>query len=64
MTDDLAIASESNNFFVGIGPNLANRIPQVDTDCTAYLGLKLCKAFVWEPVTDIEIKNHILALDV
>ena len=64
MTDDLAIASEFNNFFVGIGPNLADKIPQVDIYCTAYLGPKLCKTFVWEPVTDTEIKNHILALDV
>ena len=64
MTDDLAIASEFNNFFVGIGPNLADKIPQVDIDCTAYLGPKLLKTFVWEPVTDTEIKNHILALDV
>lgn len=64
IADEFSIASEFNNFFVDIGPNLANKIPHIDTDCTSYLGPKLCKTFVWEPVTNTEVMNHILALDV
>ena len=64
ITDEFAIASEFNNFFVGIGPNLADKIPHTGIDCTTYLGPKLCKTFVWKPITYTEIKNHILALDV
>ena len=64
ITDDHEIASEFNKFFVDIGKNLADKIPQNDADYTAYLGPKLSKTLFWKPVTEKEIENHISALDV
>lgn len=64
VTDDHEVASEFNDFFVGIGPSLANKIPQLGIDCTTYLGPKNDKTFTWEPVTETEVKNHTLALDI
>ena len=40
ISDDYEIATEFNNFFVGVWPNLAGEIPKVDIDCKAYLGSK------------------------
>ena len=64
ITDDYDIASEFNQVFVGIGPSLANKIPQIDIDYTTYLEPRQCNNFFWESVTETEVQNLTLTLDV
>ena len=46
-TDPMTIANELNTFFANIGPNLANKISNVDGDISDYLDGSFKKACVF-----------------
>ena len=58
------IAEELNNYFVTIGPNLANEISDVPISFKQYLGEKNDKSLVWKPVTEEEVMDFLCSLDI
>ena len=54
------IAEELNNYFVTIGPNLANEISDVPISFKQYLGEKNDKSLVWKPVTEEEVMDFLM----
>ena len=55
MRGDKNIANGFNNFFVDIGPALANNIPKTDDVFTQYLSVNVNDTMFIEPVTEEEI---------
>ena len=56
-TDDPATMAESfNNFFVNLGPDLANKIPDSQTEFHTFLKNRTSQSLFFEPVVDEEIK--------
>ena len=56
------VADNFNNFFVNVGPSLANKIPQVDKDPLSYLHNRNEHTIFLEPVTDSEVGKIIKEL--
>ena len=63
VTSDEDIAERFNDFFVNIGPKLAEVIPDGSHNHTKYLSVENEKSLVWSPVTSSEISNYFQALD-
>ena len=60
ITDDKYIISERfNDFFIGIGPSLAGKIPNQSKNPKQYLENKLLKSILLAPVTSLEIGSII-----
>ena len=55
--DPVSIANEFNKFFVNIGPNLANQIPQENGDISGYLKSSFQKSMGAIHTDQIEIQN-------
>ena len=55
------IANEFNNFFVGVGPNLANNIPAVENAASIYdnMGQRPLKSMFLDPVDDVKVLNTV-----
>lgn len=58
------IANAFNDFFVNVGPNLANAIPNTNRNTEKVLDDGVDKSFFWKPVTETEVNNHLIALNV
>ena len=59
-TDSLQIANTFNDFFVEIGPKLANLAPQSNTDFRTYLSDPNPKSLFLSPVSQREIYNIVM----
>ena len=60
VTDYKQIMSEKfNNFFISIGPNLANKIPNQTKSPLPYLGDRLPNTIILEPVSDEEVEGMV-----
>ena len=58
VTDDKQIISEKfNDFFISVGPNLANKIPNQTKSPLSYLGDRLPNTIFLEPVSDEEVEG-------
>ena len=64
VSDKQEIANEFNKFYTEVGTNIDHKIPQVNTSFELYLGNPCQISFIPRIVTDHEIKNLILQLDV
>ena len=54
-TDPKVISNKFHDFFVNVGPSLANKIPHQDTPPEQYLWNRALYNFYLEPVTENEI---------
>ena len=61
-TDPKVISNKFNDFFVNVGPSLANKIPHQDTPPEHYLRNRALYSFYLEPVTENEIIQLIPSL--
>ena len=61
-TDSKVISNKFNEFFVNVGPALANKIPQQDTPPEQYLKNRLVYSLYLEPVTENEIIRLVQSL--
>lgn len=59
MSDPLAIANEFNNYFVNIGPSLANNIPPVSRQPTDYISHSPAHSLFFSPTVPSEINSVI-----
>ena len=59
MRGDKNIANGFNNFFVDIGPALANNIPKTGDVFAQYLSVNVNDTMFIEPVTEEEIQLHL-----
>ena len=57
------ISNEFNDFFVNIGPNLADALPNGDIKYEDYLGQKKERSLFWKPITAVEVRSHFSLLD-
>ena len=64
LTSTNDIVNEFNNFFVNIGPNLANTLPNGNVSHRHYLGPQIDDSLFWKPVTTAEVFNHLIGLDI
>ena len=55
VSGDVNIAEHFNQFFVGIGPTLAKRIPNCEKNVASFLGNRIEQSLFLNPVTDKEI---------
>ena len=62
ITDKCKISEQFNNFFVGVGPGLARKIPQQQITPDYYLGDAVFNSIYLAPVNEDEIKEIILSL--
>ena len=53
--DPLAIAEEFNNYFVNIGPNLAQNIPESDLDYRHFLKMQNSRSLFFNPILEHEV---------
>ena len=53
--DPLVIAEEFNNYFVNIGPNLAQNIPDADLDFKHFLKMRNPQSMFLDPILEHEI---------
>ena len=56
------VANNFNNFFVNVGPNLANKIPENNTDPISFMKSRNCYSIFLEPVTVEEVGKIINSL--
>ena len=56
------ISEEFNNFFTGIGPTLAEKIPNSKTHFSSYLGEKVSHNFIFCKVTDNVLKEALKSM--
>ena len=61
-TDKTIICEKFNNFFIGVGPTLANKIPQQSRTPSSYLGNSLINSMFLVPVSIEEITSMIKGL--
>ena len=61
-TDKTIICEKFNNFFIGVGPTLANKIPQQSRTPSSYLGNSLINSMFLVPVSIEEITSMIQGL--
>ena len=61
-TDKTIICEKFNNFFIGVGPTLANKIPQQSRTPSSYLGNSSINAMFLVPVSIEEITSMIQGL--
>ena len=57
------IVEAFNEFFVEVGPNLANRIPDANVSFHDFLPDEVSESFCWSPVTPVEIESLLNACD-
>ena len=57
------IVEAFNEFFVMVGPNLADQIPDVHKSFKEYLPDPVSESFYWLPVTPLEIEDMLKASD-
>ena len=62
VTDAKEIANNFNNFFVNIGPNLANKIPTQNKNPISYLNKSVTNLLFLNPVTSDELVKLISSL--
>ena len=62
VTDPKEIADNFNNFFVNIGPNLANKIPTQNKNPISYLNKSVTNSLFLNPVTSDELVKLISSL--
>ena len=63
MTSEKDIAESFNDFFVSIGPKLAEAIPDDSSNHTKFLSEENEKSLSWSPVTSTEILDYLQKLD-
>lgn len=61
-TDPMIIANAFNNFFINVGPSLANTLPHTDVNPLSYLPNTNKHSIFIEPTTTDEVKNIIILL--
>ena len=61
-TNKAVIFEKFNNFFIGVGPTLANKIPKQSRTPEFYLGNSLTNSMFLAPVSTEEIRNIIYEL--
>ena len=64
ITSTYDIVNEFNNYFINIGPNLADTLPNETVSHRRYLGTRVDNSIFWKPVTEDEVFNHLVTLDV
>ena len=57
INDPAAIAETFNDFFVNLGPNLANKIPKTQTKFQSFLKDRNPQSLLFEPAAEEEIKS-------
>ena len=62
ITDGLQISEKFNDFFTGIGPSLAKKIPEQTVSPDQYLGDRLLNSIYLSPVTENEIYKIVQSL--
>ena len=62
LSDQQTISDKFNDFFINIGPNLANKIPVSKKSPVSYLHKKVLESFYLSPSTEEEILKIILNL--
>ena len=62
ITDEKIIADRFNDFFINIGPNLASKIPNTNSDFKNYLPQANTNSIYLEPITEYELEKIILSL--
>ena len=63
LTSQSDIVNGFNDFFVNIGPNLADELPNTDVAYGDFLGQNIEQSLFWKPITAVEIKSQVLLLD-
>ena len=63
VTEDKKIISQKfNDFFINVGPSLANSIPNVNKSPVSCMGIMIKESFFLSPVTNEEIKKIVNSL--
>jgi hypothetical protein len=63
LTDLFTIANKLNEYFVNVGPGIANKIPNCKRTINEYLSHNYKNIFFLEPITKYEIETEIKKLN-
>ena len=62
ISDKLLKSEKFNDFFIGIGPSLANKIPKQNISPKQYMGTRILNSIYLSPVLESELQNIIMNL--